>query len=170
MTAAWDYDVVAGLLASVFAPAVRSASGPAAAAPRLDVIITFDAHGVSSHPNHIALYEGAKRFVKSINDAQEGGNGGNGTMQLYTLTSTGVVRKYMAVFDALSTITAFILGEKEGGASPTPLLFISDPSAVFRAQRAMVVAHKSQMKWFRWLWILCSRYMVINDLRREAVE
>jgi N-acetylglucosaminylphosphatidylinositol deacetylase len=35
------------------------------------------------------------------------------------------------------------------------------------ARQAMTEAHKSQMVWFRWGWILTSRYMVINELQLE---
>jgi N-acetylglucosaminylphosphatidylinositol deacetylase len=38
-----------------------------------------------------------------------------------------------------------------------------------RAQKAMTVAHKSQMRWFRWGWIGASRYMVVNDLKLAKV-
>ena len=32
-------------------------------------------------------------------------------------------------------------------------------------QRAMYKCHKSQMRWFRWAWILFSRYMYSNELK-----
>jgi N-acetylglucosaminylphosphatidylinositol deacetylase len=31
----------------------------------------------------------------------------------------------------------------------------------------MTTAHESQMRWFRWGWISLSRYMVLNDLKKE---
>lgn len=38
------------------------------------------------------------------------------------------------------------------------------------ARRAMTEAHQSQMVWFRWGWIVLSRYMYINDLKLERVR
>ncbi|RMZ87311.1 hypothetical protein DV736_g5461, partial [Chaetothyriales sp. CBS 134916] len=32
----------------------------------IDVLITFDASGISSHPNHIALYHGARQFLSNL--------------------------------------------------------------------------------------------------------
>ena len=43
-------------------------------------------------------------------------------------------------------------------------VFKSDLNDWKRGIRAMVFAHVSQMRWFRWAWILFSRYMVINEL------
>jgi len=34
----------------------------------------------------------------------------------------------------------------------------------------MTTAHKSQMRWFRWGWIVLSRYMVVNDLKLEKLD
>ena len=49
------------------------------------------------------------------------------------------------------------------------LLFVNSIGEYRRAQKAMTKAHKSQMRWFRWGWIVVGRYMVVNDLRRERV-
>ncbi len=38
------------------------------------------------------------------------------------------------------------------------------------AWKAMTTAHASQMVWFRYGWIVFSRYMVMNDLRLEKVK
>jgi len=59
---------------------------------------------------------------------------------------------------------------KEGKEIPSPLLFMSGPGEVRCAQKAMTTAHKSQMRWFRWGWIVFSRYMVVNDLRLEKAS
>jgi len=115
-----------------------------------DVVVTFDAGGVSGHPNHISLLHGAREFVK------ERGGG-----RLFTLTSVGLVRKYISVLDAVVTL-AGRRGEGE-------MVFVSTARQVRIAQRAMTEAHKSQMRWFRWGWIGLSRYMVVNDLREEKV-
>lgn len=63
--------------------------------------------------------------------------------------------------------------EREGREGPRDgpgrLFFVSGPTEYVRAQKAMVRAHRSQMRWFRWGWVVAGRYMVVNDLRRERV-
>lgn len=100
---------------------------------------------------------------------------------MYTLTSTNVVRKYAAIFDApvsmllgaignmIENVTGSRTERKEEDAPPNRLLFVSDVGQWFSAWKAMVQAHKSQMVWFRWGWITIGRYMVVNDLKRESV-
>jgi len=48
---------------------------------------------------------------------------------------------------------------------PSELLFVSSPAAIAQAKRAME-KHESQMVWFRQLYVIFSRYMSINELRR----
>jgi len=50
------------------------------------------------------------------------------------------------------------------------LLFLSGWGEMQRAREAMWMAHKSQMRWFRWGWIGLSRYMAVNDLVLEEVR
>lgn len=181
MTATWDANKISGLLSSAFAPHLttlktksKSSTAPTAT---IDVLITFDSQGVSSHPNHISLYHGARTFVRSLLTNRPGWES---PVYLYTLTSVNMVRKYLSVVDVLTTLVATLVGKKEGmkkgvdvlkgdGKGVSPLLFLSDAGDVRRAQRAMTHAHISQMRWFRWGWIGLSRYMVVNDLRLEKI-
>ena len=181
MTATWDAAKISGLLSSAFAPHLttlktksKSSTAPTAT---IDVLITFDSQGVSSHPNHISLYRGARAFVRSLITNRPGWES---PVDLYTLTSVNMVRKYSSVVDVLTTLVMTLVGKKEGmkkgvdvlkgdGKGVSPLLFFSDAREVRRAQRAMTHAHISQMRWFRWGWIGLSRYMVVNDLRLEKI-
>lgn len=116
---------------------------------------------------------------------------------VYSLRSVNTLRKYIGVADAVVSVIRAILGlvllkdrEKRGAQSfvksnkmqaqgdrsdkdlkesPSWLLFVSGIQDWFRAQRAMVQCHKSQMVWFRWGWIGIGRYMIVNDLRRLKV-
>lgn len=180
MTTTWDSGRISALLCSAFAPHLANASksadgndGPTAA---IDVLITFDDSGVSSHPNHISLYHGARAFISAL---LRGKPGGVSPVDLYTLTSVGMLRKYSSFLDTLATMTILLLRggdarRKSDKGNPGTLV---NMSALFggresygSARRAMTDAHKSQMVWFRWGWILLSRYMVINDLRLENVK
>lgn len=147
----------------------------------IDILITFDRHGISSHPNHISLHHGAIAWLTNM---MKGKEGWECPVTLYTLTSTNIFRKYISVLDAPFTMLECVLasmrgaggggrlgGRKERGGKETPrrLMFLSDVSGYRTAQKAMTAAHKSQMRWFRWGWIGVGRYMVVNDLRRARV-
>ncbi|KFX95979.1 hypothetical protein O988_05541 [Pseudogymnoascus sp. VKM F-3808] len=93
MTATWSKEKIASLLSSAFAPHLsntltsKSADAPTAT---IDVLITFDRSGVSSHPNHISLYHGARHFIASLIKNRPGWDS---PVDLYTLSSVNVARK-----------------------------------------------------------------------------
>ncbi|KAI0976349.1 putative deacetylase LmbE-like domain-containing protein [Xylaria arbuscula] len=179
MTTIWDAERISSLLRSAFAPSLtndsRSTVSRDQAAPTatIDVLITFDGTGISSHPNHISLYHGARTFITSL---LRGKPGRASPVDLYTLTSVGVARKYASFLDTFATIATLVFrgGRKSGKGNPGTLINMSNlfggRESYGSARRAMTDAHKSQMVWFRWGWILLSRYMVINDLRLENVK
>jgi N-acetylglucosaminylphosphatidylinositol deacetylase len=164
MTVTWHPRLISNLLTSTFAPKMASVSSKEAPQANIDVIITFDAHGISSHPNHMSLYAGAHAFLKALMHRH---SGWECPIKLYTLRTTNILRKYISLLDAPATVVAAMTARKELGGFPTPLMFVSSPLGYRAAQRAMTTAHESQMRWFRWGWISLSRYMVINDLKKE---
>lgn len=190
----WDEKEIAKVLAQAFAPGAAvphandkktkkkttssSNEGPQAT---IDAIITFDQHGISSHPNHIALFRGAKQFLTNL---MRDHTGFACPITLYTLTSINILRKYSFIFDILPTYFTGIVSDMFAGATGKTkvakrgiskrtkgnrVVFISDVSRYLKARHAMVNGHKSQMVWFRWGWIGVGRYMVVNDLKREDV-
>lgn len=175
MAATWDESEISNLLLSAFAPHVarQRTDGDAPPQANIDVLITFDASGVSSHPNHISLYNGARAFVGTL---IRGKPGWRAPVDLYTLTSVGIARKYASIGDMFATMVAWAVGAKlEDKAHPGGLLFMNgllgrEGAVQATAWRAMTEAHASQMRWFRYGWIVLSRYMVINDLRLEKVK
>jgi len=167
MASTWDKVKIADLLCSAFAPNLSkpmTSKGPDAPTATIDVLITFDQSGVSSHPNHISLYHGARHFISSLIHNRPGWQC---PVDLYTLTTTNIARKYTSIFDALISLVAMAFSTKQMGDHPSPLLFLSGAADVRTAQKAMTTAHISQMRWFRWGWIGLSRYMVVNDLKLE---
>lgn len=141
----------------------------------IDVLLTFDQSGVSNHPNHRSLYHGAVAFLKNL---MKDKSGYSCPVALYTLTSTNIVRKYLGIFDSLLSMflgaLSNILDKSTRKAAQERgyvkrLLFINSIPQWFKARSAMVDGHKSQMVWFRWGWIAISRYMVVNDLKREKI-
>ena len=172
MTTEWSPDKISTLLSSAFAPHLakskRYDSTPPTAS--IDAIVTFDAGGVSGHPNHASLYRGATAFVSSL---VRGKSGWRSPVDLYTLTSVSVLRKYTGFLDVVATLANWGLRvqfrEKE---HPKALVFLGGfgSGGLATAWKAMTTAHKSQMLWFRYGWISFSRYMVVNDLRLEEVK
>lgn len=56
-------------------------------------IVTFDDYGVSGHPNHISTYIGCKQIYDK----------GKYPIDLYTLESVNIIRKFIAYFDIFIT-------------------------------------------------------------------
>ncbi|KXN83231.1 N-acetylglucosaminyl-phosphatidylinositol de-N-acetylase [Leucoagaricus sp. SymC.cos] len=148
----------------------------------INTILTFDYAGVSSHPNHISLPYGVAHLIQTLYALDEP------IPRLYTLTTVPTFAKYTSIvaplvakldlvlaqsFDRLYTISG--LGNpasdripqtfaKEGipsSVSRAPI-FVSGISEYLRALKAMRM-HHSQLVWFRWLYVLFSRYMWVND-------
>jgi len=169
MTAPWDASRISTLLSSAFAPSLASPPKNASAPPTasIDVLITFDAHGVSGHVNHVSLYHGARAFVAAL---VRGKPGWQAPVDLYTLSSVALPRKYTGILDVVATLVAWALRTPmRNKAHPGGLVFLSGIGAggVGTAWSAMTAAHKSQMVWFRYGWITLSRYMYMNDLRLD---
>ncbi|AOW05773.1 putative deacetylase LmbE-like domain-containing protein [Yarrowia lipolytica] len=132
----WDRTMVAGVIEEVV--------------PTTQTIVTFDAEGVSGHINHRSVYYGALYYAKE-----------NPGVTVWTLESVPVYRKYTAVIDGfVTTLLRSILP------SNSRVSTAADYKAYQDARKAMVKAHVSQMKWFRYGWITLSRYMWFNELVR----
>ncbi|PKY03560.1 N-acetylglucosaminyl phosphatidylinositol de-N-acetylase [Aspergillus campestris IBT 28561] len=186
MTAEWSESDISNLLTYAFAPENNTSSSNQSLRKRssknsndhnntpptatIDVLLTFDSHGISNHPNHRSLYHGAVHFVRSL---MKGKDGYTCPITLYTLSTTNLLRKYMGVLDAPLSMAkgalSALFASRDGSSSPARLLFVSDVREWMFAQEAMVKAHRSQMVWFRYGWITLGRYMVVNDLKRERI-
>ncbi|MBZ3889642.1 N-acetylglucosaminyl-phosphatidylinositol de-N-acetylase [Sciurus carolinensis] len=110
----------------------------------INLVVTFDAGGVSGHSNHIALYT-AVRALHSEGKFPKG-------CSVLTLQSVNVLRKYLSLLDLLWSLL-----------NTQDVLFVLTSEEVAQAKRAMY-CHGSQLLWFRRLYILFSRYMRINSL------
>ncbi|CAG4933045.1 unnamed protein product [Colias eurytheme] len=114
----------------------------------IDTLVTFDRGGVSSHPNHAAVfYAVAYMFVEKVMPEK---------CTVYTLDSVNILRKYLGFLDLP---LSFLLSSKRY------FLRWTESRRVLRAMKR----HKSQMVWFRYLYVIFSRYMVINTLRKISL-
>ncbi|XP_005143011.3 N-acetylglucosaminyl-phosphatidylinositol de-N-acetylase [Melopsittacus undulatus] len=114
-------------------------------ANNINLVVTFDAGGVSGHANHISLYT-ALRYLHSERKLPEG-------CRVLVLESVSIFRKYISILDVP---ISYLL--------PSDALFILTEEETEQAKRAMR-CHRSQLLWFRHIYMLFSRYMVINSLR-----
>jgi N-acetylglucosaminylphosphatidylinositol deacetylase len=120
------------------------------AAVRVDAthILTFDAGGVSGHPNHVATHTACVAFARS-----------HPRVRLLTLHSSPLLLKYLGVFALLfppqcshRSQRVYRVGNRR-------------PQLVLHAMRA----HKSQLTWFRILFIIFSHYSYFNDVVVEGL-
>ncbi|KFV57610.1 N-acetylglucosaminyl-phosphatidylinositol de-N-acetylase, partial [Tyto alba] len=116
-------------------------------ANNIDLVVTFDAGGVSGHANHISLYTAVRYRRCFLAWCYWRG------CCVLVLESVNLFRKYISILDvAVSCLL------------PRDALFILTEEETEQARRAMR-CHRSQLLWFRHIYMLFSRYMVINSLR-----
>ena len=108
-----------------------------------DIIVTFDEYGVSGHVNHIATSRGVKyAFDKQLLPENT---------RLYQLKSVNFFRKYSSFVDCFISSTSMVYN-------------IGSFKDIVNIQSAMK-CHKTQLSWFRKLYVMFSRYMVVNTLQ-----
>jgi len=106
----------------------------------IDTIITFDRHGVSGHRNHVALYYAVACLAMEVRD-----------VSVFCLSTVNLLRKYSSVVDVPMS---FLL---------CPTVYLVGLRQWWQIQKAMM-AHWSQYTWFRILYMMFSRYTLLNTL------
>ncbi|NXI31423.1 PIGL acetylase, partial [Sterrhoptilus dennistouni] len=117
-------------------------------AKNINLVVTFDAGGVSGHANHISLYSAVRYDVCKLPWVPPWAG-----CRVLVLESVNLCRKYISFLDVL--ISCLL---------PRDALFILTEEETEQAKRAMR-CHRSQLLWFRQLYLLFSRYLVVNSLR-----
>jgi N-acetylglucosaminylphosphatidylinositol deacetylase len=102
-------------------------------------LATFDAGGVSGHPNHIDTAKGVIQARRALN------------IPCFQLETTNIARKYSGPLDIFWSMY------RSGNAS-TPVAVSAAPLISYRAMQA----HHSQFVWFRHLFVIFSRYTFMN--------
>lgn len=129
---------------------------------KIDVLVTFDAHGVSLHPNHISLYEAVK-FYQSRDDRIP--------ILGLSLHTSSIIMKYTGFLSLLlypsitlwSTLYNYFSKGDDGGLLTKPsFTFVIHPlDYIMRIWPAML-KHRSQLVWFRYLYMIFSMYLFQN--------
>ncbi|XP_068186967.1 N-acetylglucosaminyl-phosphatidylinositol de-N-acetylase isoform X2 [Antennarius striatus] len=110
-----------------------------------NMVLTFDGRGVSGHANHIAIY-------KTVSYLASTGQVPNGCV-LLSLVTVGLLRKYTSFLELpLSCLL------------PSCLCCFSGAQGYRQATNAML-CHRTQLLWFRYLYIAFSRYMFTNTFQ-----
>ncbi|VDP72109.1 unnamed protein product [Echinostoma caproni] len=110
-------------------------------------IITFDQYGVSLHPNHCAI-------ARSLLNARLRVGPDQLPLPLFCLISFPVYRKYCALVDLILSIIVPTTGT------------IYVPFHLISTSYTAMLAHRSQLVWFRWLYVAFSVYMYKNSFIR----
>ncbi|KAJ7267451.1 N-acetylglucosaminylphosphatidylinositoldeacety la se [Mycena rebaudengoi] len=162
-TARWDANIIGDILSSYVLE------------NQITTILTFDRSGVSGHPNHNSLPDGVKQLMSSLKQ-----------VRLFTLITIPLPTKYagllapsMAKFDLHGNDLLHFLELKLTGLLDALGVSVAPPSSDLPPPEAMPVfvsgvkeywtalqamrAHSSQLVWFRWLYVLFSRYMWVNE-------
>lgn len=111
-----------------------------------DRIITFDDYGISGHINHRSIYN-ALKDAKILGDLEG---------PIFSLRSIPVAQKFASLPEALFTALTQSRTQKK-------LVLLSSPLGYLDGIAAMS-SHRSQLVWYRYLYLIFSRYMFINVL------
>ncbi|KAF8526523.1 carbohydrate esterase family 14 protein [Hysterangium stoloniferum] len=136
-TQEWDPEIIAGVVK------------PYIIAHNITTILTFDERGISQHPNHISLPRGVAHLL---------GNPPAPQIYLYTLKTVPLLSKYMGPFSHPLTKATYTMPWLR----PEGPSFVGDITDYCSALFAMY-RHQSQLVWFRWLYVLFSRYLWVNE-------
>ncbi|CAF3353879.1 unnamed protein product [Rotaria sp. Silwood1] len=136
----------------------------------IDILVSFDSKGISGHINHRAVASAVRLLTKNTTT-------NNNTMikMSYELKSVSILRKYSSLFDFYLIFISFIprfLRSLLSYSIPCNLisspdlsriLLINTPSDYIMSRNAFA-SHRSQHSWDRYIYLIASRYMFINEL------
>ncbi|KAH9847425.1 N-acetylglucosaminylphosphatidylinositoldeacety la se [Lenzites betulinus] len=127
----------------------------------ISTILTFDHQGISSHPNHISLPKGAARLLSTLSDDPAAKRL---APRVFSLITVPLYAKYLGPVAPIVAKVSVTLGSRSANpdamVGTTPVA-ISSWAGYARALQAMM-QHRSQLVWFRWLYVSFSRYMWVN--------
>ncbi|XP_070839890.1 N-acetylglucosaminyl-phosphatidylinositol de-N-acetylase [Chaetodon trifascialis] len=125
------------LVSSVIAKHIRAHS--------FNMVLTFDGRGVSGHANHTAIHKAVSHLASTGQVPND--------CSLLSLVTVGLFRKYISF---LELPLSWLL--------PSNVCCFIGPRGYRRAKDAMF-CHRTQLLWFRYIYIAFSRYMFVNTFR-----
>lgn len=119
----------------------------------IQTVLTFDSYGISGHANHRSIYESLKYLKGSYLGHR---------LNILTLQSVPILYKYLGCLEATYRLVSYYIFT-DLSYSPITLRFSLDWTKYLKL-REVLRLHRSQMVWFRYLYMTFSRYMFFNDL------
>ena len=118
--------------------------------PAVRTIMTFDKNGISGHPNHCDVSTGVRYFAMHSSDEYH-------LMELITLPwFLKYLGPLMVIYECIQSGLV---------SNPTSRYISVIPwNEYFRYGIRAMIQHRTQLVWFRWLYLLASSYMHINTL------
>ncbi|XP_069003067.1 N-acetylglucosaminyl-phosphatidylinositol de-N-acetylase [Embiotoca jacksoni] len=110
-----------------------------------NMVLTFDGRGVSGHANHVAIHKAVRHLANTGQVPND--------CCLLSLVTVGLLRKYMSF---LELPLSWLL--------PSCLRCIIGSQGYKQAKAAML-CHRTQLLWFRYLYVTFSRYMFVNTFQ-----
>ncbi|XP_036976218.1 N-acetylglucosaminyl-phosphatidylinositol de-N-acetylase isoform X2 [Acanthopagrus latus] len=110
-----------------------------------NMVLTFDGRGVSGHANHIAIHKAVSHLGSSGQVPDD--------CCLLSLVTVGLLRKYISF---LELPLSWLLPS---------CLFCTTGSRGYRQAKEAMFCHRTQLLWFRHLYIAFSRYMFVNTFQ-----
>jgi len=111
----------------------------------VDTVVSFDRHGVSGHANHAAIYIALQQLYSRGKLPVD--------TRVFVLESVNILRKYVGLLDlpwsCWRSNYCFVSGWRE-----------------YMVGVGAMREHQSQLTWYRVLYLLFSRYMIVNTLKR----
>ena len=111
-------------------------------------VLSFDKYGISGHQNH-------KDVHKCISSLKQ--------YNRLVLSDVSIFRKYSSILDVFFTALMSYLS-----LDSSVVVFLNSPWDVLRSYMAMH-CHKSQLTWYRKLYFLYSRYLLVNHIKIHPI-
>lgn len=110
---------------------------------QIKTLFTFDSYGISGHPNHRSIYNAIVSRHKTYGDK----------VRVLLLKSVSIWRKYISFLDSIFTV------------HEEDTIAMAIDFSQYSSLKQVLKLHKSQIVWFRQLYMIFSRYMFLNDYR-----
>ena len=133
----------------------------------INMVITFDQYGISGHSNHISVWRGVVAALSELATTK------NIIIPGYTLTTVNFFRKFLGLLDIPYSLIEHYYYKTNSKYTQSTIPKHDHPSHIFlyggwksfRLAHLAMQAHYSQYVWFRRLFIIFSRYAIMNSLQ-----
>ena len=133
----------------------------------IDVMVSFDRDGISGHINHRAVGSAVRSVFRWKNQTR--------IKMAYELRSVSILRKYSSLMDSYLICVSFmprLIRALLSNLAPSNLISSPDRSRMllintpndYLISRTAFARHRTQFSWDRYLYLIASRYMFVNEL------